>query len=87
MLSAHNHLWFKTKPSKTWQVVAGNGGSLLESNVTGADAYYGFTLVHVGDAVTVTSYGRNVPAAGYLGNAPAAQYPTTMRDMFDVTWQ
>lgn len=87
MLSAHNHLWFKTRPGKTWQVVAGNGGSMLESNVAGADAYYGFTLVHVGDAVTVTSYGRNVSAAGYLGDAPAAQYPTTIRDTFDVTWQ
>jgi len=54
--------------------------------MTGADAYYGFTLVEVGDAVTVTSYGRDVPAAGYFAAAPVAQYPTTIRDTFDVTW-
>ena len=86
MLSAHNHLWFKTRPNRTWQIVAGNGGSLLESGVTGADAYFGFTVVSVGARVSVTSYGRDVPAAGYLAPAPVAQYPTTIRDTADVTW-
>jgi hypothetical protein len=89
MLSAHNHLWYKTQPAKTWQVVAGNGGSLLESGVTGKDAFYGFTQVSVAadGRVTVTSYGRDVPAAGYNAPAPAATYPTTVRDTFDITWK
>jgi len=88
MLAAHNHLWYKTQPNKTWQIVAGNGGSLLESGVTGADAYYGFTLVKVDPtgAVTITSYGRDVPSGGYVDPAPASQYPLTIRDTVDGTW-
>ena len=87
MLSAHNHLWWKTQPIKTWQIVAGNGGSLLDGSVTGADAYFGFTVVTVGAQVTVASYGRDVPTAGYLAPAPAAESPTTIRDLVDVTWR
>ncbi len=87
MLAAHNHLWFKTRPTKTWQIVAGNGGSLLETGVTGADAYYGFTHVTVdaNGTVTAKSYGRDVPADGYLG--ASATYPTTVRDTVDLTWK
>jgi hypothetical protein len=88
MLAAHNHLWFKTRPQHAWQIVAGNGGSQLEKNTTGADAYYGFTVVDVTPAaVTATSYGRDVPSAGYLAPAPAATYPTTIRDTVDLTWR
>ena len=89
MIAAHNHLWWKTQPNKTWQIVAGTGGSLLESGVTGADAYYGFTLVEVDKSgtVTITSHGRDVPSAGYMGSAPAATYPTSVRDTVDVTWK
>jgi hypothetical protein len=87
MLAAHNHLWFKTRPAKSWQIIAGNGGSQLESKVTGADAYYGFTLVEVDKSGTVTakSYGRDVPGAGYL--ASSAPNPTTIRDTVDLTWR
>jgi hypothetical protein len=88
MLAAHNHLWWKTRPVHTWQLVAGNGGSLLDKDVTGADAYFGFTVVDVTPtAVTATSYGRDVPTAGYLAPAPAATYPTTVRDTVDLTWR
>jgi hypothetical protein len=89
MFAAHNHLWYKTQPVNTWQIVAGNGGSLLESTVTGTGAYYGFTHVALGvdGRVTVTSYGRDVPTAGYDAPAPEATYPTTVRDTFDVTWK
>ena len=89
MLAAHNHLWWKTQPNKTWQIVAGTGGSLLESSVSGTDAYYGFTLVEVdaSGTVTVTSHGRDVPTDGYLGSAPTGIYPTTVRDSIDVTWK
>ncbi|MDB4956080.1 MAG: hypothetical protein JWO36_3649 [Myxococcales bacterium] len=86
MLSAHNHLWYKTRPASTWQIVAGNGGSLLESTVPAADAFYGFTLVEVGASVTVKSFGRDVPSAGYLAPATPAKYPTTLRDTTDITW-
>jgi len=86
MLAAHNHLWFETQPhpGKTWQVVAGNGGSKLEKGVTGG--YYGFTVIDVMDAkVTVTSYGRDVPIDGYLAPAPATTYPTSVRQTLDLT--
>jgi hypothetical protein len=86
MLAAHNHLWWKTRPNRTWQIIAGNGGSVLESGVTGAAAYYGFTQVVVEPTrVTATSYGRDVPAAGYMTAAGA--YPTTIRDTVDLTWR
>lgn len=88
MLAAHNHLWFDTQPhaGKTWQIVAGNGGSKLEKAVTSSTGgYYGFTVVDVGEKVTVTSYGRDVPTAGYLSPAPASSYPTTVRATVDVT--
>ena len=87
MLAAHNHLWWKTRPVKTWQIVAGNGGSLLEAGVTGADAYYGFThvLVDASGTVTAKSYGRDVPSNGYL--ASSAANVTTVRDTVDLTWK
>lgn len=89
MLAAHNHLWWKIRPTKTWQIVAGNGGSLLESGVSGAQAYYGFThvIVDASGSVTAKSYGRDVPAAGYSASAPAATYPTTIRETVDLTWK
>ncbi len=88
MLAAHNHLWFSTQPhtGSTWQIVAGNGGSKLEKGVTGADAYYGFTVVDVAaTTVTLTSYGRALPVAGYAAAAPATETPTTVRAKLDLT--
>jgi len=92
MFSAHNHLWYKQRPNKTWQITAGNGGSPLETTVVngaaGIPAYFGFTLVNVKDSgsVTVSSYGRDVPTAGYWAPAPESLYPTTVRDFQDITW-
>ena len=82
MFAAHNHLWYKQRPDPdgTWQIIAGNGGSVLEPTFPHEDGYYGFTLVTVdqGGDVTVTSFGRDVPKEGYL--CPSEQYPTTIRD-------
>lgn len=89
MFAAHNHLYDRRRGpnGNTWQIIAGNGGSKLES-VTSEPSinFYGFTLVTVlkSGVVTVTSYGRDVPAAGYL--APSSLYPTTVRDQADITW-
>ncbi len=89
MLAAHDHLYYRTKGPNgdTWQIIAGNGGSKLESVVNQASInYYGFTVVTVlkNGNVTVTSYGRDVPTEGYL--APSSAYPTTVRDQADITW-
>jgi len=86
MFAAHNHLWYKQRPDPdgTWQIIAGNGGSVLEPTFPHEDGYYGFTLVTVdqGGDVTVTSFGRDVPKEGYL--CPSEQYPTTIRDTFSL---
>jgi hypothetical protein len=86
MFSAHNHLWYKHRPSfnGAWQIIVGNGGSVLEASVEGDDAYYGFTQVTVGHhgEVTVTSFGRAVPAEGYL--EPSDKYPTSIRDTVSI---
>jgi hypothetical protein len=82
LLAAHNHMWFRSQPhtGKTWQVVAGNGGSKLDFGIPASASYYGFTTVSVMKSgnVLVQSYGRDLPAAGY--NASAAGIATTVRD-------
>lgn len=89
MFSAHNHLWFKQRPHAdgTWMVIARNGGSKLETGVPVEDQYFGFTWVRVGrrGRVVALSFGRDVPAEGYL--APSDAYPTSVRDWVDVTWR
>jgi len=48
--------------------------------------FFGFTVINVlkDGRVTLTSYGRDVPAEGYL--APSSASPTTVRDQADITW-
>ncbi|WP_055074642.1 metallophosphoesterase [Pseudanabaena sp. 'Roaring Creek'] len=89
MLAAHNHIYSRLKGpnGNTWQIIAGNGGSVLEKVVDQSkNNSYGFTLVSVlkNNHVTVTSYGRDVPKEGYL--APSEKYPTTIRDRGDISW-
>ena len=93
MFSAHNHVYYRTQPSvgKTWQVIAGNGGSPLEATLTttipSTGVYYGFSVVTVtnGGRVYVKSYGRDIPTVGYT--AFAENEPTTVRDSIEITWQ
>ena len=90
MLAAHDHLYYRTQPhpAGTWQIIAGNGGSVLEADAaTYNSKFYGYTVVsvHRDGSVTATEYGRDVPAAGYLTSGAA--YPTTVRDAFDLTWR
>ena len=93
MLSAHDHVYWRTRPAvgKTWQIIAGNGGSILEptidASITPAGKYFGFTVVTVtkGGTVYAKSYGRDVPPTGYMASSSA--YPTTVRDSVDITWR
>jgi 3',5'-cyclic AMP phosphodiesterase CpdA len=93
MIAAHNHVYWRARPTSfaTWQVIAGNGGSLLEPTldmtIPSTGNYFGFTVTTVTNDghVFLRSYGRNVPAAGYT--ASAAAYPTTVRDSIDLTWK
>lgn len=98
MIAAHNHVWWWTQPNagKTFQVVAGNGGSKLEAAVLNADGglpantgkYYGFTVVNVwsDDTVTIDSHGRDLPATNYFDPAPVGTNPTTVRTTVKATW-
>jgi hypothetical protein len=90
MLAAHNHLYYKVRPDsgKTWQVIAGNGGSSLIPGLDAKDMFFGFSVVTVtkGGRVYLKSMGRDQPAGGYLAPCPASQYPTTLRDSVELTW-
>lgn len=92
MFSAHNHEYWRAQPTgKTWQVIAGNGGTPLDATldltIPSTGAYYGFTVVSVTNSGRVfsKSYGRDVPAAGYAATAPAV--PATLRDSVEITWK
>ena len=86
MFAAHDHLYSRARGpfGNTWQIIAGNGGSKIESVVDQASInYFGYTFVRVSEErAIVRSYGRDIPAAGYL--TTSAAYPTTIRDEADV---
>ena len=91
MFSAHNHVFWRGQPmGKTWQVIAGNGGTSLDAtadtSIPGTGKYFGFTLVQVLNSgrVILKSYGRDIPTAGYT--APVTG-PTTVRDSLEITWR
>jgi hypothetical protein len=86
MLSAHNHTYKAFRPTgKSWMLIAGNGGSSLES---GAPLFYGFTLIQVlqSGKVIQKSYGRNF-GPSYNSPSPVSSYPTTLRDSNLISWQ
>lgn len=96
-ITSHAHLYNRSQPAtptqpsvtKTWQVVAGNGGSPVDTMwaASGAIPYYGYTVVTIttdGRAL-LTGYGRNFDGSNYLAPSPAQQYPTTVRDSADIT--
>lgn len=90
MFSAHNHVFWRGQPTgKTYQIIAGNGGTALDATVDatipGTGKYFGFTLVQVLNSgrVVMKSYGREVPTAGYT----AATTPATLRDSTEITWK
>jgi hypothetical protein len=92
MFSAHNHEYYRAQPTgKTWQVIAGNGGTPLDATldmtIPNTGNYFGFTVVSVtnGGRVFSKSYGRDVPAGGYAATAPAT--PATLRDSIEITWK
>jgi hypothetical protein len=87
MFAAHDHLYSRARGpfGSTWQIIAGNGGSKIESVVNQPSInYFGYTAVSVDDErVIVRSYGRDIPTAGYLTASSA--YPTTIRDEADIS--
>ena len=89
MITAHNHVYYKIQPNKgkTWQIIAGNGGSTLSDKVKDPkQKFFGYTLISVytNGKVICNSYGRDLPAAGYY--AKTDKNPTTIRDSVDLTF-
>jgi hypothetical protein len=93
MLSAHNHVFYRQQPTagKTWQIIAGNGGTALDAtidtSIPSTGNYFGYTLITVTNSGRVfsKSFGRDIPAAGYATAAPAV--PATLRDSVEITWK
>jgi hypothetical protein len=92
MFSAHEHLWDTLHPheGKTWQVIAGNGGSRVEVPWTGSGKqYFGYTLVNLytDKKVNVMGLGRNTDITTVVG-APFTinedANPTTVRNNFNI---
>jgi hypothetical protein len=91
MFSAHNHVYYRSQPTgKTWQIIAGNGGTALDATldmtIPNTGNWYGFTVVQVLNSgrVILKGYGRPVPAAGYTA---AVEGTTTLRDSTEITWK
>ncbi|CAN5922232.1 hypothetical protein BH11GEM2_BH11GEM2_21770 [soil metagenome] len=92
MFSAHNHEYYRAQPTgKTWQVIAGNGGTPLDAgldlSIPSTGNYYGYTVVSVTNSGRVfsKSFGRDIPAAGYASAAPAIA--ASLRDSIKITWK
>ncbi|MEI8135667.1 MAG: hypothetical protein WCH46_11460, partial [bacterium] len=89
MVCAHNHIYRAFQPTgKTWMVISGNGGSLLESTAPPEKRFFGFSLVEVYDDGTVIqkSFGHEF-GISYKDSSPIAQYPTTIREKNILTWK
>ena len=87
--SAHIHASDSIQPhsSKTWQIIAGNGGSLVEPLFASApNAYFGYVVVNVwsNDSVDVKNMGRDavMTAASYTAATPSN--PTTLRTSYNI---
>ncbi len=91
MLSAHSHQYDRIQPdsSMSYQIIAGNGGSIYEHKAENDPSrqFYGYTIVYVmkNGQVMLQSMGRSVPYKNYLESIPAS-LPTTIRDTVNITW-
>jgi len=89
MLSAHSHQYYRCQPhaNKSYQVIAGNGGSPYESKLDSAHQFYGYTIVYVmkNGQVLIKSMGRTVYDGNYMETLPPG-LPTTVRDSVSISW-
>jgi len=87
--SAHIHASDTVQPhvSKTWQIIAGNGGSMTEASFAALPhSYFGYVVadVYTNNQVHVNNMGRdaNMTDSTYLDAAP--DNPTTVRASYDI---
>ncbi len=87
MFSAHNHVWdtVQPHPGKTWQVIAGNGGTSIDWPNTFTEPYFGYTVVNIytNGKVIAKSMGRDL---GKYYTDPSPDSVATLRDTVDLTW-
>ena len=97
-LTAHSHAWHRDQPvsadkphiAKTWQIIAGNAGSTLDSQWTQdpdhvKDNFFGFTVIKIYESgrVRAVSYGRGY-GPDYDSPSDPATYTTAARAAFDL---
>jgi hypothetical protein len=94
---AHSHAYNASQPTllasdtpDKWQVIAGNGGSPLDSGWSTdltfqTNNYFGFSVVKIykSGRVRTISYGRGY-GPDYLSPSDAKKYPTSARAAFDL---
>ena len=99
MLSAHWHRYDRSQPNpgKSYQVVAGNGGSPYSytSNTSHNHQFFGYSITYVmkNGTIKLCSMGRTVltlpeskyPRTAYLDPLPDS-VKTTPRDTVDISW-
>lgn len=89
MLSAHSHQYYRTQPhaGKSYQVIAGNGGSVYEKHLPKDHQFYGYSVIYIlkNGKVMLRSMGRPVSKKDYLESLTPA-IKTTVRDAIDMTW-
>ena len=87
--SAHIHSSDTIQPhfSKTWQIIAGNGGSMVEAAFAAVpNSYFGYVVanVYTNNQVHINNMGRDAMMSDstYLDAAP--DNPTTLRASYDI---
>ncbi len=89
MLSAHSHQYYRCQPDpgKSYQVIAGNGGSPYEKHLDKEHQFFGYTIVYImkNGKVHIRSMGRSVDKKHYLETLPDS-LQTTLRDKANISW-
>ncbi len=88
-LSAHIHASDTIQPTKgkTWQVIAGNGGSMVEPAFAALpNSFFGYVVVNVftNNQVHVNNMGRDAVMTDSTYLDPAPGNPTTLRASYDI---
>ncbi len=87
--SAHVHVSDTIQPhlNKTWQIIAGNGGSLVEpAFALPPNAYFGYLIanVYTNNQVHVNNMGRDAVMTDSTYQEAAPGNPTTLRASYDI---
>jgi hypothetical protein len=91
MLSAHSHQYDRLQPdlNKSYQIIAGNGGSLYEHKAKDDSTrqFFGYSIVYImkNGQVMLESKGRTMYYKNYMDPVPDT-LQTTIRDTVNISW-